>query len=271
MNRFPVPPRLAAIGLLIVTAAFIPGRTEALEDYASPRNATVDARGARSVVIDAEAGILRVDGRSGINEVRVRGTARANRESLLRDIKLIAERRGDVVFIKADIEHDDGFWGRANDDRYRGLDLIIEVPVNLKLDVKDGSGEAEFANTGAIDLEDGSGSIEIRGAHGDVRIHDGSGSITIDGVEGTVRVSDGSGEIRATNVTRDFIVETDGSGSIDVRGVGGTMRVESDGSGNIDVERVAGDFVVENAGSGSISYETVKGTVRIPDRKRRGY
>lgn len=267
MNHSPSSIRSAAAGLLIVTAAFVPARAAALQDYSSPRDANVDARGARSVTIDAHAGLLRVEGRQGINEVRVRGTARASRQSRLPDIKLIAERRGDAVYIKADIpEHNSG-W--RDGDHYMGLDLVIEVPTTLRLDVADGSGEAEFNNTGAIDLEDGSGSIEIRGARGSVRIRDGSGSIVIDGVQGGVRVSDGSGEIRANNVTGDFTVEEDGSGSIDVSRVGGTMRVESDGSGNIDVDGVAGDFVVDNDGSGSIRYATVKGSVRIPERRRR--
>lgn len=270
MNQSRISIRAAVSAALIITAAFIPARTEALEDYTSPRNATVDTRGARSIEIDATAGELRVEGQAGINEVRIRGTARASRESLLKDIKLIAERRGDVVYIKADIpdQNWDG-WGR---DRYMGLDLVIEVPTSLRLEVSDGSGDAEFRNTGALDLEDGSGNIEIRGGHGDVRIRDGSGNIIIDGVEGAVRVSDGSGEIRANDVTGNFTVEEDGSGSIDVSGVGGTMRVESDGSGNIDVDRVAGDFVVDSDGSGSIRYATVKGSVRIPERRRRaGY
>lgn len=268
MNRSPISIRVAAAGFLIVTAAFIPVRAAALQDYTSPRDANVDARGARSINIEAHAGILRVDGRPGINEVRVRGTARASRQSRLPDIKLIAERRGDAVYIKADIpeNNNSGFW---NGDHYMGLDLVIEVPTTLRLDVSDGSGEAEFNNTGAIDLEDGSGSIDIRGARGSVRIRDGSGSITIDGVEGAVIISDGSGEIRASNVTGNFTIEEDGSGSIDVSGVGGTMRVESDGSGNIDVDRVAGDFVVDNDGSGSIRYATVQGSVRIPERRRR--
>ncbi len=270
MNQSAISARAAAAGLLIVTAAFIPARSQALEEYTSPRNATVDARGARSVNIDAAAGILRVEGQPGLGEVRVRGTARASRESWLKDVKLVAERRGDVVCIKVDIPNNDsGFFDGWNNS-YRGLDLVIEVPTTLRLDVSDGSGEAEFKNTGAIDLEDGSGTIDIRGARGNVTIRDGSGSINIDGVEGAVKVTDGSGEIQARNVTGDFTVEEDGSGSIDVSGVGGTMRVESDGSGSIDVDRVAGDFVVNSDGSGSIRHATVKGSVKIPERRRRG-
>jgi hypothetical protein len=259
----------AVVGMFIVAASFIPGKTEAQSRYTSARNATVDARNARSVRIEAQSGTLRVEGQSGLSEVRVRGTARSSRREYLDDIKLTAERRGFEVFIRVEMpEHTrDGWFGRGNE---MALDLVIEVPVSLPLDVDDGSGEASFINTGAISLEDGSGEVEIRGAHGDVDVTDGSGTLTIDGVEGNVRISDGSGEINARNVTGNLVIREDGSGDIDVSGVGGMMRVEDDGSGSIDVERIAGDFVVDNDGGGSIRYETVKGSVRIPERKRRG-
>jgi hypothetical protein len=265
LARFRVPGILA----LIVAASFIPKRAKAYEEYTAPRDADVNAAGARSIRIEAAAGILRVQGRSDITRVRVKGTARTNRRSLLDDIKLIAERRGDEVYIKADIPESRG-WDSGRDYDQYGLDLVIEVPNSIPLDVEDGSGEAEFVNTGALELNDGSGEINIRSARGDVRIDDGSGNITIEGVQGSVRINDGSGNIRARDVTGSVVVADDGSGDIDVSSVGGTMRVENDGSGNIDVDRVSGDFVVEHDGSGSIRYDTVKGSVRIPDRRRRG-
>ena len=266
MNRSSSVIRALAAGALVVAAAFIPVRVEAHEVYTSPRNAEVSASGAGSVRIEAAAGLLRVEGRSGIDQVRVRGTAKSSRRDRLDDIRLIAERRGDVVYIKADIPEEHGLW---NSDWQRALDLVIEVPSTLAIDASDGSGEAEFTNTGAVDITDGSGGLRIMSAHGDVRINDGSGEITVDGVEGSVRVSDGSGSINVRNVTRDFTVDADGSGEIDGEGIGGTMRVESDGSGSISGDRIAGDFVVEHDGGGSIRYDTVKGSVRIPDRKRR--
>ena len=269
MKSFYLGVRAVLLGLLVVAASFIPRRAAANDDVTSPRNADVSASGAKSVRIEAAGGILRVEGRSGINEVRVRGTARADRKSRLDGIKLIAERRGDEVFIKADMpEWRDRDW-YDRDHEFVALDLVIEVPVSLRLDVSDGSGEAEFNNTGSIELGDGSGEIKISKARGDVRVSDGSGSIIIEGVEGSVRVNDGSGSITARNVTGNFVVTSDGSGDIDVSGVGGSMRVENDGSGNIDVDRVTGDFVVDNDGSGGIRYDTVKGSVRIPERKRR--
>ncbi|MEO5580528.1 MAG: DUF4097 family beta strand repeat-containing protein [Gemmatimonadaceae bacterium] len=254
---------------LVVTSSFIPVRVYAQDGYTSPRNADVDASGARVIQIEAHAGGLRVEGRAGLSEVRIRGTARASARDMLDDIKLIAERRGNAVFIKADIPEDRSVrnWVNGN-GHYRGLDLVIEVPMAISLDVGDGSGEASFVNVGALELSDGSGEIEIRGARGDVSVNDGSGTIDIDGVQGNLKIHDGSGEIRARNVTGDVIVDTDGSGSINVSGVGGTMRVGNDGSGNIDVDRVAGNFVVDSDGGGSIRYATVKGSVDIPDQKR---
>jgi DUF4097 and DUF4098 domain-containing protein YvlB len=203
--------------------------------------------------------------------VHVKGTARASRKGWLDDIKLIAERRGDEVFIKADIpDYDTSFRDAMRGDWQRELDLTIEVPMSIALDVDDGSGDAEFNNTGALRFEDGSGEITIKNAHGDIKLVDGSGGITIEGVEGSVRVDDGSGEIRARNVSGDFTVGEDGSGEIEVSDVRGTMRVESDGSGGIGVDRIGGDFIVEHDGSGDIHYETVKGSVRSPERKREG-
>jgi len=259
-------------GLLVVTASFIPVRAEAQRFFEAPRNASVDARGARSARIEASAGSLRVEGHRGISQVRVRGTARTQRRNELDEVKLIAERRGDVVFIKAEIPENDsrGWRDRANDNwQSPQLDLIIEVPMSLELEVDDGSGEASFLNTGPLRVEDGSGELEIRGTRGDVRITDGSGTITVEGVEGNVRISDGSGEIRGRDITGNLTIDEDGSGNIDVSGIGRTFRVENDGSGNIDVDRVAGDFVVDSDGSGTIRYDAVKGSVRIPDRKRR--
>ena len=238
--------RLAIAGLLVVTAFFSPRRVRALTDYTSPRNADVDARGAATIRIDAGSGFLKVEGRKDIDQVHVRGTARSSRRGMLDNIKLIAERRGDEVYIKADIPDED----RNFFDWQRSLDLTIEVPMSIALDVSDGSGDAEFRDTGALRFEDGSGEMTLKNIHGDVKVIDGSGSITIDGVDGSVRVDDGSGEIRGDNITGDFVVG-------------------SDGSGEIDVDRIGGDFVVEHDGSGGIRYEAVKGKIDIPDRKRR--
>src|SRR5258705_3066056 len=259
-------------GAAFAAAPFILGSTACAQSYGdstAPRNAVVDAAGARSVEVEAAAGSLRIEGKAGLRQVQVTGTARASSQRFLSEIRLIAERRGDVVFIKADIP--DGDWGRGRDNYSGALDLVIQVPQGINAEVSDGSGEAKALNVGALEANDGSGDFSVDGA-ASVRITDGSGNLRIENVGGDVRVSDGSGEIDVRNVTGSFTVESDGSGSITATDVRGSVIVENDGSGDIEVNKVGRDFRVENKGSGGIDYTSVSGQVNIPDRRhgRRG-
>ena len=263
------------LSAFIVAAAFIPVhkvRAGGFDDYTSPRNAEVDASGAKTIEIRAGAGSLRIEGKAGISRVQIRGTARSSSRTRLQDIKLIAERQGDVVFIKSDMPEDNNngrFW---SGDWNMALDLVIEVPANIALDVEDGSGETKIVGVGPLRMVDGSGELDINGVKGNASVEDGSGNVTIENVDGSVHVSDGSGNINAKNIRGDFTVDEDGSGDIDVAEVGGTMHVDEDGSGNIDVDKITGDFVVDSKGSGSIRSSGVRGKIEIPDRhRRRGY
>src|SRR4051812_5058153 len=47
------------------------------QDFTAPRSATVPTAGVQRIEVLARAGTLRIDGRAGIREVRVTGTARA--------------------------------------------------------------------------------------------------------------------------------------------------------------------------------------------------
>ena len=251
----------AAAPFLIAPAAHAQGSS----DYTAARNAVIDAAGARTVEVEAAAGTLRVEGKAGLRQVQVTGMARASSQQFLKEIKLIAERRGDVVFIKADIP--DRNW-----DSFRGhtaaLDLVIQVPQGINADVSDGSGEAKILNVGSLQANDGSGEFSVDGVAGTVRVTDGSGTLTIENVGGDVTVTDGSGDIEVRNVTGSFTVESDGSGGIHATDVRGSVVVESDGSGEIDVNKVGRDFRVESKGGGSIGYSGVSGQVVIPERHR---
>jgi DUF4097 and DUF4098 domain-containing protein YvlB len=236
--------------------------------YTAPRNAVVDASGARLVEVEGGAGTLRVEGRPGLRQVQVSGTARASSQQYLNQIKLIAERRGDVVFIKADIPEEN--W-RDNSNSSGALDLVIQVPQGMNADISDGSGDLKVLNVGSLDASDGSGDFSVSGAAGTVHITDGSGNLLIENVGGDVTVSDGSGDIDVRNVTGSFTVESDGSGSIYATDIRGSVIVENDGSGEIGVNKVGRDFRVESKGSGSIQYAAVTGQVDIPDRRRGHY
>lgn len=255
-------------GAAFAAAPFLIGSAaHAQNPFSAPRNAVVDASGARSVEVEAAAGDLRVEGKPGLRQVQVTGTARSSSQQMLSRIKLIAERRGDVVFIKADMPDDDGYYG--NDDYSAALDLVIEVPQGLSADVADGSGEARILNVGSLEVADGSGSLSVIGASGSVHITDGSGDLTIENIGGDVTVRDGSGDIKVRNVTGSFTVQSDGSGGIFANDVRGSVVVENDGSGTIEVSKVGKDLRVESKGSGDIEYAEVSGQIDIPERHRR--
>jgi hypothetical protein len=250
----------AAAPFLIATPAFAQR-----DAFTAPRNAIVDAGGAKSIEVEAAAGSLRVEGKPGLRQVQVTGTARASSQQILNQIKLIAERRGDLVYIKADIPEDDD-WDGGNYSA--GLDLVIQVPQGINAEVSDGSGDAKIYNVGALEATDGSGDFLVQGAAGSVRVTDGSGNLTIENVTGDVRVSDGSGDVNVRNVSGSFIVESDGSGGLYATDVRGSVVVESDGSGNIGVNKVGKDFTVNSKGSGTIDYAEVAGRIDIPERHR---
>lgn len=244
--------------------------------FTAPRDAEIAVDGARAVRVQAGAGSLRIDGRPGLTRVTATGTACASRESLLDEIELVARRAGDDVVIEARFPEARGWSARM------GLDLVIEVPDDLPLEVEDSSGSVEIAGVASLRLEDGSGSIWIDGVAGDVTlvdgsgeidvarvggdllIEDGSGEIDVSEVEGGVEIEDGSGEIDVRGVGRDVVIEDDGSGGIRVSQVQGSFVVRDDGSGSIDATDVQGDFIVERDGSGSVRHDRIGGRISVP-------
>ncbi|MBA3645088.1 MAG: DUF2807 domain-containing protein [Gemmatimonadaceae bacterium] len=240
-------------------------RAQSGNDFSAPRNAVVDASGARSVRVEAGAGILRVEGKAGITQVQIKGMAWASSREILNDIKLVVERRGSEIFIKTDLPESNFIWGRG--DWSAALDLTVEVPQGLDASVYDGSGATEIRNVGTLEATDGSGDLQVDGAKS-VRITDGSGSLVIKNISGDVKVRDGSGDIEARNVAGSFTVESDGSGGIFASDIKGSVVVEHDGSGEINASRVGRDLVVESKGSGEVTYNGVTGRVDVPERRR---
>ena len=246
-------------------------------DYSRPVDVELDAAGASRLDLDAAAGFLIIEGERGASQVTIEGRACASRESMLDDIELAADRRGDRIVVEVDIPELNFSWRG-----YARLDLTVTVPADLALRVRDGSGETRISNVASLDLEDGSGEIEVSDVFGDVSVHDGSGEIELRDITGMVTLSDGSGEIDVRNaggvhieedgsgeieishVQGDVEIDSDGSGGITIRDVTGTVVVGSDGSGSIWVSQVSGGFELRSDGSGSVHLDDVAGTVKMP-------
>lgn len=255
--------------VLVVAAllASIPVAEVRGQEYTAQRNATLSTRGARRIDVIAKAGLLRIEGREGTSEVRVRGTARASSRSLLNEIRLVAEARDGGVYIEADIPDRDRGWN--DDDDRQALDLVIEVPSTIPLEVEDGSGDLDIRNVGPLDLTDGSGEAIIEGVSGRLRVKDGSGELRITDVRGDLEVEDGSGEIEIRKVRGEVDVRNDGSGELRIDEVGRSVHVGSKGSGAVGVSHVGGDLVIDRMSSRSVDYSDIRGRVDVPDRRRR--
>jgi len=277
--------KLTKYGLLAVAAAWILSGCSIRIDasgfdncrFQEERSATIPAEGARNLTVLAGAGTLRIEGRQGLTEVRVKGTACAATENLVRQIQVRTERNGDAIRVEADLP-------AILSGNSPVLDLALEVPEAMLARIEDSSGDVEVRRiagaevrdesgnielidmTGPVRVEDESGDIEVRNAGGDVVIpRDQSGNIRMLTVKGTVNIDrDESGEIEIRDVTGNVTIGEDQSGEIMVENVTGSLTIDEDQSGSIQVRDISGDFTVRHDGSGDIRYERVGGTVSVP-------
>jgi len=220
----------------------------AWSDFVEARDLRLAADGIEKLEIDTGAGELSVVGVADLQEVLVAATitvpgssADRARELIDEQLVLTLERHGNRAVLNSYFE-DTGFSWRESP----GVRLEVRVPSRLGLDV-----------------EDGSGSMDIREVLGDVTVDDGSGSITMQRVGGEVRIEDGSGSVTVSEVGGNLSI-VDGSGSIDIRQVAGSVFID-DGSGGIDVDDVAQDLIVEESGSGGLRVANVRGRVQTDE------
>ncbi len=225
---------------------------------------TLDVSNSELLTITAAAGDLDVVGVSGSGKAIIHARVCASKEAWLAesDIYTAAGKHSEI---SADLPDTDGNWIFGTN--YVWMDMHIEVPDDLALDVSDSSGDMLLKNIAEVQIKDSSGDIEVESARGSVSVRDSSGDIDIAGAEGDVTIeSDSSGDIDAADINGSFLVVSDSSGDIEVVRVSDDVVVENDSSGDIGARDVGGDFRVLKDGSGGIHSSGVKGEVQIPDK-----
>lgn len=204
--------------------------------------------------IDAGAGYLNVRGIEGQSHIEVVADIRTTKEQ---DFTFSLDASGDTAFLIAEHHHSSGFWYGKSPQ----INLTITMPKQMLLDIEDGSGDIEIRNIdGSLFVDDGSGATDIARINGDVELDDGSGDVVLEDINGSVLLDDGSGSLRISNVTGDVEIE-DGSGDLTVLNAGGTVTVD-DGSGDINVD-IAGGLNIIDSGSGELNISKIKGEVYI--------
>lgn len=224
----------------------------------------LDLGDSEQVSVIAGAGDLEITGRSGTDQAVVRGRVCASKSEWAEEANVITEggRNAEIAVTMPDT--DSGWTLTGN--RYVYIDLNIELPDHIPLDVRDSSGDIEIQGTASVVVRDSSGDIEIEDVRGDVVLNDSSGDIDLMDIAGNVQVrQDSSGDIRGRDILGSVLVEQDSSGDIRFHDVRDDFIVERDSSGDIAAQNVGGDFRVLRDGSGSISPRNVSGAVEIPD------
>jgi hypothetical protein len=226
--------------------------------YVAERRGTIDATGASRVEIMVRAGDLRVQP-AGTTTLSAGGRACASSQEYLDQTLLHVRRDGDVVRVHVQVPEEMKGIGNF----YATLDLTVDVPAGLPVDVTDSSGDVTLEGVQVATVRDSSGDIVARGLVGDVAIEDSSGDIRIEDASGAIRVTDSSGDIVIRGAAAVHI-PIDSSGDIVIERIARDVRIERDSSGDIDVAGVGGNVEVLADGSGQLRVSEVKGTVRRP-------
>lgn len=227
---------------------------------------TLDVSASDVLAISAAAGDLDIVGVSGSAQAVIHGKACASKESWLEESG-VSTSTGQRAQINVNLPDASGNDWSLFGNSYAWLDLHIEVPQELALEIKDSSGDMSLKNTASAQIQDSSGDIDIEDARGPVSIRDSSGDIDIDELNGDLTiVADSSGDIYARDIKGSVLIKQDSSGDIRVSHVSENVVVERDSSGDISARDVGGDFRVLKDGSGDIRSSNIKGKVEIPQK-----
>jgi hypothetical protein len=250
---------------LVLLATLAAGTAQAWDcKYEKELVVALDLAGSERLSILAGAGDLRVTGHSGTQQARARGKLCVSEEEWLEQAGLLAEG-GRAASITVELPDSSG-WSLVG-SRYAYMDLEVDVPADIALDVRDSSGDIAIAGSGPVAIEDSSGDIDVQDVHGDVVLEDSSGDIDLVSIHGNVTVrQDSSGDIDGRRIEGAVRVEKDSSGDIRFREVRDDFVVERDSSGDIVADTIGGDFRVLKDGSGEIRSSAVSGAVEVPDR-----
>ena len=231
---------------------------------------SLEVSGSQSLAIAAGAGDLEIVGVSDSDEVKISGKICVSEEQWLDEsrVETSSGDRAEINVVLPELGEGWSLWGR----KYAFIDLELEVPEGLALQLRDSSGDIKISDISDITIRDSSGDIEISNASGSVEIDDSSGDIKVREIQGDFTInSDSSGDIRGNDIKGNVLVVADSSGDIRFSDIGKNVVVERDSSGDIDAINVGGDFRVLKDSSGRIHSKGVAGEVLIPEQKKHGY
>jgi hypothetical protein len=252
----PRPDLLLAIALL---ASSVQVEAFGACKHTADRRASIDTAGATGVVVNARAGDL-VLRPTATGTLAAAGKACASSEKFLAETSVSVRREGGTI--RVDVMVPDQMVGIGV--FYASLDLAVDVPHGLPVEVTDSSGDVDATGIKLAKITDSSGDMRLRKLAGDVEVWDSSGDIRIEDVAGRVQVRDSSGDIVVVGAN-EVIIPSDSSGDMTIQRIRGGVQVEQDSSGDIRITDVGGDVTVLGDSSGEVKVSAVRGRVQLPD------
>lgn len=246
--------------LAVVVLLALPVPAFAWDDckFSADRKAGIDTTGAERVEILARAGDLAVRTGPGPG-LGAAGRACASSQAFLDQTQLRVRREGAVIRVEVQVPEKMSGIGMF----YASLDLQVQVPAGLAVEVTDSSGDMTLDGARVVRITDSSGDMLARGLPADVEINDSSGDIRIEDAAGAVRIDDSSGDI-VIRGAKSVHIPRDSSGDMSIERIAGDVIIDQDSSGDVNVSEVGGNLELRADGSGQVRVAGVKGTVRLP-------
>ena len=209
---------------------------------------------------------LRINSKSvSIETFRSAGSARLEATLDSRRKLTVSERGNDVIIEVSQVRRVSLRGGREN--------IVLYIPNGKDVVLQAGSGsiKVEGLMFSELEVDVGSGSVDIDQCSGPTTIDVGSGSIRLNDVEGSFDVSTGSGSTKGEGIklTNDSSFRA-GSGSIELSILNTEDELAFDldaGSGSIRVNDIRGaDRVVVGSGNIEVTGRTGSGSQRYETR-----
>jgi DUF4097 and DUF4098 domain-containing protein YvlB len=184
----------------------------------------------------------------------IKKTWRANErdygEKIIKDARITIEREGDRLVVKRERSKERDTWDMMTKG-YVSIDITATIPAGLSLDIETGSGDVDLDDReGPVKVIVGSGDVVAGDIDADFELASGSGDLHVGVVTGMCEWSSGSGDITAEGGEGRVEIST-GSGDVDIDSVTGSLRV-STGSGDVDLGTLEGSLYARTS-SGDVT------------------
>jgi DUF4097 and DUF4098 domain-containing protein YvlB len=196
-------------------------------------------------------------------EFIIKKTYRATKKDHLEEMEgegeVTFERDGSTLIVERQPSRYPGF--EMVSKGYVSIDIMATLPASLPLDIDTGSGDVEIdERTGRVWIDTGSGDVRIDGASGGLEAEAGSGDLRIGTAAAGVTLATGSGDVWADRIEGDVDLST-GSGDIDIGEVVGDLWAGT-GSGDVAIDKSDGTAYVKT-GSGDVMFRGHKGSAEV--------